>query len=142
MQQGLTITIVDVDPDYLGIEIRASNDRFAGSTRIYAGLSQLSEFADRIAGFPTNPKDDRRYEFGTPDPGFAGGYCSFHLQCVDSSGHARLHVAMEDDYRLHELATAKLAFPVLAADIDRFTIRLRDIEKEQFGEANLPMAFQ
>ena len=138
MQQGLTITIVDVDPDYLGIEIRAANDRFAGSTWIYAGLSQLSEFADRMAGFPTNPQDDRKYEFGTPDPGFAGGYCSFHLQCVDSSGHARLYVSLQDDYRVHELATATLAFPVLAADIDRFAVRLREIEKEQFGEANLP----
>ena len=140
MQRGLTITIVDRDPDYLGIEIRASNDRFAGSTRIYAGLAELSEFANRIAGFPSNPKDERNYEFGSPDPGFAGGHCTFHLQCIDSVGHARLRIALEDDHRLHELATAKLAFPVLAADIDRFTTRLREMEKEQFGEANLPMA--
>jgi hypothetical protein len=140
MRPGLTITIMDVDPDYLGIEIRASNDRFAGATRIYAGLTELSEFADRIAGFPSNPHDARQYAFGTSEPGFAGGYCNLHLQCIDSAGHARLDLALEDDASFYESATAKLGFRVLAADLDRFTIRLRKIEKEQMGEANLPMA--
>ena len=79
MQRGLTITIVDPDPDYLGIEIGASNERFAGSTRIYAGLAALSEFANHIAGFPSNPKDERSYEFGSPDPGFAGGHCTLNF---------------------------------------------------------------
>ena len=55
-------------------------------------------------------------------------------------GHAKLRIALEDDDRLHGLATAELAFPVLAADIDRFATRLREMEKEQFGEANLAMA--
>ena len=138
--QGLTITIVDVDPDYLGIEISASNARFAGATRIYAGLKELSEFADRIAGFPSNPQDTRTYVFGTSEPGFAGGYCNIQLKCIDNAGHARLDVVLEDDGNLNESATAKLSFRVLAADIDLLTIRLREIENEQAGKANLPVA--
>ena len=140
MQRGLTIAVVDVDPDYLGVEICASNNRFAGSTRIYAGLSELSEFADRIAGFPSNPQDERNYEFGTRNPGFAGGYCSLHLHCIDGAGHAILDIAFEDDDRLHETAVAKFSFCTLAADIDRFVVRLRKLEQEQSGDASLPMA--
>jgi hypothetical protein len=57
MLPGLTIKVVDPDDDYLGIEICASSDRFAGSAQIYAGLQELSELAARIAGFPSNPND-------------------------------------------------------------------------------------
>jgi hypothetical protein len=35
MQPSLTMTIVGFDEDYLEIEIRASNDRFAGTVRVY-----------------------------------------------------------------------------------------------------------
>lgn len=140
MQQGLTITIVNDDPGYLYIEICASNDSFAGSTYIYAGLNELSDFADRIAGFPSTPQDERKYEFGSRDGKFAGGYCSVHLRCIDSVGHARLGITVQDDDCLNELANATFGFPVLAADIDRFTTRLREIEKEKCGTVNLPTA--
>ena len=42
MDPGLTVTALDPDEDYLGIEVSASNDRFAGSAWIYAGLKELS----------------------------------------------------------------------------------------------------
>ena len=52
MASGLTIKVVDPDDDYSrNRDIYASNDRFAGSFKIYAGLEELSEFAARIAGF-------------------------------------------------------------------------------------------
>ena len=140
MQRGLTITIVDVDADYLGIDIRASNDRFGGSARIYAGLTELSEFADRIAGFPTSSADERNYEFGNRGRKFAGGYCSLRFRCIDSVGHARLEVALEDHDQLHESASAEFGFPVLAAEVDRFTARLRELEKDQDGSALLQQA--
>jgi hypothetical protein len=89
MQHGLTIAIVDVDPDYLGSEIHASNDRFAGTTWIYAGLTELGEFAAQVAVFPSNTQDERNYEFGTPDPGIAGGYCKLSFQCIDRARHVR-----------------------------------------------------
>lgn len=137
MQPSLTITIVDVDPDYLGIEIRASNDRFAGTARIYAGLTDLSECAGSIAGFPQSPANERRYEFGSPGPEYAGGYCSLHLRCTDSVGHARLELEFEGDDHLNEAGSANFGFSVLAADIDEFTMELRRLDQEQRGEAKL-----
>jgi hypothetical protein len=62
------------------------------------------------------------------------------LHCIDGAGHAKLDIAFEDDDRLHEAAMAKFSFCVLAADIDRFVVRLRKLEQEQSGDASLPMA--
>jgi len=73
--QGFEVVAVDPDQDYLGIEIRASSGRFAGSTRIYAGLHELSEFATEVQGFPKSPDDQRKHEFGSPEPQTAEGYC-------------------------------------------------------------------
>ena len=56
---GFAITGVDPDEDCLGIEFTPLNDRFTGSTRIYAGLKELSSFAATIAGFPTGNRDRR-----------------------------------------------------------------------------------
>jgi hypothetical protein len=52
MQRGLTITALDPDMDYLGIEVAASNDRFAGSAWIYAGVNELTELAAKAGRLP------------------------------------------------------------------------------------------
>src|SRR5208337_3311633 len=112
MASGLIIKVVDPDDDYLGIEIRASNDRFAGSTRIYAGLEELSEFAACIAGLPSNAHDERAYEFGSRDPSIAGGYCSLRFHSVDRSGLAVVEVDIGGDDKQHAMETAHLSFRV------------------------------
>jgi len=140
MQQGLTISVVDPDSDYLGIEINVASDRFAGRTRIFAGLNELTEFARHIEGFPATPGDHREYQFGIRKPGKAGGHCAVRLQCTDRAGHARLEVTIDDDSQLHEPATAAFGFPVFAADLDRFTDQLRDVENAKRGSAHLPQA--
>lgn len=104
MDAGLRIRVVDTDSEYLGIEIHGWNTRFSGTTRIYAGLDELSEFASCIAGFPTSYQDERAYEFGSADSGVAGGRCSMRFHCVDMVGHSALEIAMEaddDDHRIN-----------------------------------------
>src|SRR5262245_62175130 len=140
MKLGLTIRIVDPDPDYLGIEIQASSHRFSGSARIYAGLNDLTEFAGCIEGLPSNSEDRRTFEFDTTERGFAGGYCSVSLYCVDRAGHARLEVVIEDDNREERMESAKFGFPILAARVDEFVFKLRQLERDQDGEAVLEMA--
>jgi hypothetical protein len=70
MERGLTITMLDPDEDYLGIEVVASNERFAGSAYIYAGVEELSQIAEKMAGFPRSCDDRRTHEFGNRDPAF------------------------------------------------------------------------
>lgn len=140
MGAGLSVLVVDPDDDYLGIDVRASNGRFAGTARIVAGLTQLGEFAALVAGFPTGPDDRRSFEFGTRDPRYAGGFVSITLRCVDRAGHAEVEVVVEVDEQHHAKASARPSFPVEAADIDRFAIALGVVERERSGNATLVAA--
>jgi hypothetical protein len=137
---GLTISVVDRDDDYLGIDVFVASSRFSGAARIYAGLDQLSAFAGHIEGFPKSPQDERRYDFGSTDPQIAGGFVSLHFHCVDAAGHPVIDVTIEDDDRWHPAATAKLEIGILAADLDRFVADLRRVEQSRAGEAVLPGA--
>lgn len=134
---GLTISVVDPDDSYLGIEVRATGARFAGTTFIYAAFDALGAFAAQIDGFPTSPQDERSYQFGNPDAGTAGGFVTMSFRCVDGAGHAVLDVAIEDDPSISR-ASARFAFRVAAAEIDRFTKALRDVEGDRSGVAELP----
>jgi hypothetical protein len=133
----LKINVIDPDPDYLGIEISASSARFCGATRIYAGLDQLTEFTQVIGGFPTSPEDERWYEFGTKDEGFAGGYCALRFFCRDRAGHAAVDIEIEDDGAFYSVGSARFTIPVLPAEIDEFVKNLKLVEQAQSGEARL-----
>jgi hypothetical protein len=135
--QGLRLKVVDPDDDYLAVEIQATNNRFAGTARIYADLNELSEFANQIMDFPANIQDERTHEFGSRDPSIAGGYCRLHFRCVDRAGHVVITIVIEDDHHLYPPGNAELAFGVEPAAIDRFVTGLREVEQERSGEAVL-----
>ena len=138
MNPGLQFSVVDPDDDYLGIEIHGWNERFSGTTFIYAGLGELSEFAARIAGFPANKQDTRTYEFGSLDTQCAGGYCSLRFFTLDSAGHAALEIIVEDGAPRFGPESATFRLHVVdAASIDRFLQDLRLVERERIGEATL-----
>lgn len=137
MNAGLRIRITDPDDAYLGLEIHASNERFGGTTFIYAGLNELSEFAARIADFPASAEDQRTYEFGSRNAHGAGGYCGLRLFTLDSAGHAELEITLDDDEPRFGPGTAKLRIPFEAAGLDRFVRRLCVVERERDGEAVL-----
>ena len=135
--QGLRINIVDPDDDYLEIDIQAATNRFAGTARIYAGLDELSKFANQIRGFPANIQDEGTYEFGSPDPSIAGGYCKLRFQCVDRAGHVVIAIVVADDHDQHGPGKAELNLGAEPAAIDRFLEKLRHLELERSGEAVL-----
>ena len=137
MAGRLTIQVVDRDDDYLGLDIRASSERFAGSARVFAGLDDLAELAGRISGFPQSATDERRYEVGSQESNMAGGHCSLRFICSDGAGHARLEVVLKDDAARHEPGSASFGFQVFAVDIDRFVLMLRGLEARRLPEARL-----
>ena len=137
MAGRLTIQVVERDDDYLALDIRAWNERFAGSARVYAGLNELSEMAERVLGFPQNPTDERKFEFGSQKPDAAGGFCSIRFSCSDGAGHARLDVVLKDDDARHEHGLSSFGFQVFAVEIDRFVLMLRGLEARRLPEARL-----
>ena len=137
MQRGLTITALDPDVDYLGIEVAASNDRFAGSAWIYAGVDELSELAAKLEGFPRSNEDSRSHEFGTRDPAFAGGFLSISLRCLDRAGHLAVDLVLEDDPVRFSGAHSAFSFQTEPASLDRFIEDLRRVERDRSGSASL-----
>ncbi len=137
MQRGLTITAFDPDEDYLGIEVAASNDSFAGSAWIYAGVEELSEVAAKLDGFPRSFDDRRAHEFGNRDPAFAGGFVSITVRCLDRAGHLAVDLVLEDDAGRYPRAHAAFGFQTVPAALDRFIESLRRVERDRYGVASL-----
>lgn len=137
MPTGLTITAVDPDDDYLGIEIAASNQRFAGAAWIYAGVKELSEVAAKMEGLPRSYEDRRVYEFGTRDPGFSGGFVRITIGPVDRAGHLVVDVVLEDDDSRYARGHAEFSFQTEAAALDQFVESLRTVERNRSGSASL-----
>ncbi|MEP7009099.1 MAG: hypothetical protein ABJC13_02140 [Acidobacteriota bacterium] len=139
MECGLSISVVDPDPDYLGIKIRGWNERFSGTTFIYAECSSLSGLAAQIAGFPKGIPDERVFVFGSKDPRVAGGYCRLRLRTIGGVGHAMLDIEI-DDKSEHDDSPGLAAFsnPIAAASVDDFVGALRRVEFARKGDAMLP----
>jgi hypothetical protein len=137
MVPGLRITILDQDPEYLGLEVAAASARFAGTTKIYADLGVLKEFANEIAGFPRDASDRRSFDFGVHDERYAGGHMRLSLRCLDGSGRAEIDVAVQDDRQANPDSVARFRFAVEPAELDRFVQRLRDLEESHNGQAFL-----
>lgn len=136
MDEGLWIEVVDPDGDYLGIEIRASNGRFAGYAWIYSRLEELSDFALYVEGFPSGYEDQRAFEFGSQNPSMAGGYCSLKFRCLDRTGHFLVDVFL-DGKRNTAPESARFSFKAEPAALDRFVERLRVVQRERVGTATL-----
>jgi len=136
MSVQLRIEIVDPDLDYLGIEVTARNDRFAGSARIYAQLDDLNNLAATLKAFPSNPGDQRTYTIGTTDEGCAGGYCNLRFYCKDGAGHIAINVIFSDDFRLYSRGKAEFTLESIeASHIDSFVDQLQGISRTDFGFA-------
>lgn len=138
LNTGLSIEIQDPDDDYLGIVIKISNGKYAGYTRIYAGLSDLSDLAKVLEGFPETVEDKREFTFGYErSRDVVGGYCHLVFKTWDRVGHTEIIATMEDDKR-DSLATAEIPVrSIEASAYDRFVEQLRKIEKERHGSAVL-----
>jgi len=134
---GLSITVVDPDRDYLGVEVTASNGRFACSSRVFAGLGELGEIADALEGFPASPSDTREVELGTVDPKYAGGSIRLHFAASDALGHANVAIECVDDDGRYSPASAAFEFPVEPAGVDRFVTALRAVQSHRSGTAQL-----
>ena len=135
MTPEIKITVRNPGSIYLGIEIFAASDSFAGTAQIFIGLEALSAFADEIAGFPASYQDRRAYEFGSRDSK-RGGFCRFAFRCLDQRGHIAVDVSLEDDTGLGR-GMARLSFETEPAAIDRFVESLREVKKEPYGSAIL-----
>ena len=136
MRSGIRLQIVDRDPDYHGVELRAWTARFAATTFLFVGLRQLSELARVIDGYRPGAGVEASYVIGTREPGFAGGYCELSLR-ADAAGHVTLNVDIDDDRQRFSDGHGRFSLRTEAAPLDRFAQGLRDLEGGRCVEAYL-----
>ncbi len=129
MSLGIRITIVYLDDLVMELQVFGSNGRFSGEAETYGGHEKLKELARTIAGFPTRPQDERKFEFGTFDPEYAGGGVRLRFYCTDSWGHAGVDVEFRaDPHATRHAESSSFFIPIEAAAVDEFVGWLRGME--------------
>ncbi|MDB4908067.1 MAG: hypothetical protein JWO05_2851 [Gemmatimonadetes bacterium] len=122
----LSLRIVEVDPDFLRIQVVVGDGEFAGAAVVYEAHDAFASLADALAGFPKGSADHREAVLGSFGPSTAGGAVRLQFRLVDRSGHAMLEADVEADPEVSRAPrTAAVAFPVLAAAVDAFVNELR-----------------
>jgi hypothetical protein len=125
---GLKIEVVWFDDDMIELRFRAASRKFAGETTLYAALDAPETLARALEGFPHDPTDARKVEFGQANlPGY--GVVTMQLRCTDSVGHSILQVEMQTSSSsmraVRESAVVNLF--ILPASIDTFVAELRQM---------------
>ena len=129
MEIGIQISVVYTEEYLLQLRVSASNGIFAGQADIYAGLTDTSDFANILAGFPSRTDDMREFEMGSFDELFSGGAAKFRFYCVDSVGHSLAEVTLlHDPYRSGgSTDSALFSIAVESSAIDTFVEELRQM---------------
>ncbi len=138
MIRGVHLEHADIDRDYVKLRITASNGMFSGSVAVYGDTSALNDSATKLEGFPQRSLDQCTLEFGTFQPGYAGGGVRMIFQCTDRAGHIQLQLKMESDHNEDiPSQSVSLLLPIEAASIDTFVQELRTMDADRKATATL-----
>ena len=137
--QGLELRVMDVDADYVLVEIAAADGMFAGTASLYSGESAVSELADGLAGFPARSDDVREIILGSRTQRAADGWVRVHCSCVNRSGQAVLEIQLLDKAVRGSAVPREVIvrLDVEAAAIDRFVDQLRTLPQQAGARALL-----
>jgi hypothetical protein len=92
----LSMSVLEVDPDYVRLDISMADGDFAGRVEIFESLEVAGALAAALRGFPRTPDDRREIVLGSFDAATAGGGIKLLFRCVDRSGHAVVDGELED----------------------------------------------
>jgi len=132
MDPGVRFEILWNDADLFEVRVSAWNGVFGGSADVYVGIGGLVKSAHDLEGFPQNPSDKRKLQFGEFGFRSTGGAATIDFYCNDSAGHALVEVRIESDHAGRAPAQSVfLAAAVEPAAVDSFVSDLRRLEKDQ-----------
>ena len=138
MSLGFEFRVRWHDQDAIELNVAAWNGAFGGSANIYEAIGDLRSAADRLRGFPKDPKDTREVVFGNFDHKYAGGGVRLRFYCIDGAGHAYVEAVIDSNFLSGgTIQTATLAMPVEAAAVDTFVQELQRLESDLAGAAHL-----
>jgi hypothetical protein len=158
MDTGIQIKKIWRDEGMTDILVSAWNGTFGGATRIYVGIGELKEAAERLSGFPSTPADTREVTFGQFDlePTRVGQFelhrfasaVNMRFHCVNGAGHAYVDVRLQSDNLAgtslgpgerpgRTIQTVALVMRIESAAVDVFVQELLRLETFETGAAYL-----
>jgi hypothetical protein len=139
VEPGFFVTVSEIDPDYIGIEMRAATSRYAGSAFIYDPFELLPALVAGLSGFPSRKRREVFLEFGSREDRMASGYCGLQFRAT-SSRICTVDAEFVDAPGRHGDAAARFSFHVEPAAVDRFVQELRQVQAAQIGTATLALS--
>lgn len=126
LPRALVMVVRELDPDYVLIDIIASDGGFAGSASVYERHDVAETVRAQLIGFPRSPTDSREIVLGSFNPIHAGGGVRMVFSCVNLAGHTTVAVEIEDQPRDGRTTrSVSLRMPVEAIAIDAFVTQLQ-----------------
>lgn len=125
------------DEHMFELKVTVSNNRFSGETEVYDQYHCISEFANKLVGYPKENKI-LFYEAGEKD---SYSYFSMKYYPIDNNGHIGVEINIESNvstiYRPEEKDKLKLEIVVEPSAIDNFQRELFTLAKNEDGIATL-----
>ena len=157
MTPHLSIEAVWHDVSMIQILVKASNDRFSGTTKVYinADGADLINLGNRLHGYPKGIDQVEEQEFGftkegqekdeqlrkvRPEIQSAVAYVHLKFLCIDPYGHTAVDVTLHEDpwnQRTEAKGRVYLEVRFEPAQIDRFAEELIALAKDKEGIAVL-----
>ncbi|KFN41343.1 hypothetical protein [Arenimonas oryziterrae] len=117
------------EPDYLQLQVMASNGRQAAEIEIYVRTSDLVEIAAALEAFPRGPSDEFVYELGSEkEEDNWAFYFKFHV-FADARGYCAMHFRFNNNRDILYRELAEFCIQSEAAQINRLAKMLRSFAK-------------
>lgn len=133
----LELKVIWKDDEMIELRVRATNERYLGTTQVYDTTESLKDFAKSLLDYPNN-NQIIIHEAGEKD---SISYFAMKFYCIDNVGHIGVEISLEENtstqYRQEEKDKLKLEIIVEPSAIDNFRRELLQLAIKEEGTATL-----
>lgn len=131
----LELKVIWKDDHMIELSVKATNERYMGTTEVYTTSESLQDFSRLLLGYPANGQVVA-YEAGEKE-----GYSFFALKVylIDSAGRVGIEVRLEERNAIRKAEKDKVKLEIIAelSAIDRFQKELIKLATKQEGTVTL-----
>lgn len=124
VNQGVTFTRLPYDDSAWHVEVCASNGTYSAAQDFYVYPADLADFGLRLVTFPSDIRDEVRYELGSRTEDWAY-YLLMRAFLYDSVGHAALDFAVDNRRIIPGNAQASFSITCEVAALNRLGEQLQ-----------------
>ncbi len=123
------------EPDFLNLEIFASNGQQSGAHEFYCNVDHLRRAAKALAVFPSDRNDEFLWTLGSDYQADLGdGFSSFRVFVSDSLGHCAIQLRFNNNLELPDRAVTDFCIKTEAAKVNLLGELFSDFARLKHGE--------